>query len=239
MLGSPSSFASLPESCKAPTVRRSQPAAQDPEMTRLHQALTTACACAALTWACASPATPASNTADGAGSPDTSATGDSPSADSPGAVDAAQSASPTEYVATLADFDCIKNGTKVGHFYVANRLGKQDQAVAVAKANAKGETYPLGTVIRLFPLEAMVKRGKGFEATGGWEMFKLTTKDGQLSIAQRGGAEVTNGSGPCVGCHNPAKDYDFVCGTDHGCAPIPVTDDLVTLLQDSDTLCGP
>lgn len=210
-------------------------------MTSFHQALTTAslCASAVLPVACASPASSTSSSAETTGSADTVATGDSSGADFLGAVDAAQPASPTEYIATLADFDCIKNGTKVGHFYVANRLGKQDQAVAVAKASAKGGTYPLGTVIRLFPLEAMVKRGKGFEATGGWEMFKLTTKDGQLSIVQRGGAEVTNGSGPCVGCHNPAKDYDFVCGTDHGCAPIPVTDDLVTLLQDSDTLCGP
>lgn len=170
---------------------------------------------------------------------DSISSGDANTADAATAVDTAQAASPTEYVATLADFDCIKNGTKVGHFYVANRLGKLDQAVAVAKANSKGSVYPLGTIIRLFPLEAMVKRGAGFEATGGWEMFKLTSKDDKLSIVQRGGTEVSNGSGPCIGCHNPAKDYDFVCSTDHGCAPIPVTDELATVLQDTDPLCAP
>lgn len=197
------------------------------------------CACTALPAACAAPEASTAGAAHTNGPADTAAAADSSGSDSARAVDVAQPASPTEYVATLADFDCIKNGTKVGHFYVANRLGKQGEAVAVAKANAKGNSYPLGTVIRLFPLEAMVKRGKGFEATGGWEMFKLTTKEGQLTIAQRGGAEVTNSSGSCVGCHNPAKDYDFVCGTDHGCAPIPVTDELVSLLQDSDALCPP
>ncbi len=191
----------------------------------------------ALSVACGSAVSSTNGPAD---SGDSSATlADGAGSDAAKAIDAAQAASPTEYIATLSDFDCIKNGTKVGHFFVANRLGRQDEAVAVAKANTKGSVYPLGTVIRLFPLEAMVKRGKGFEATGGWEMFKLTTSGGQLSIAQRGGAEVTNGSGPCVGCHNPAKDYDFVCSTDHGCAAIPATDELITLLQDSDPLCTP
>lgn len=195
------------------------------------------CVCTAMALACGSSA--GSSTTDISATVDAPRAGDTGVPDSSPSLDTAQAASPTEYVATHADFDCIKNGSKVGHFYVANRLGKQEQAVAAAKASAKGSVYPLGTIIRLFPLEAMVKRGKGFEATGGWEMFKLTSQGGQLSIVQRGGAEVTNGSGPCIGCHNPAKDYDFVCGTDHGCAPIPVTDELATLLQDTDPLCSP
>lgn len=185
---------------------------------------------------CAQTPTPAA-TADTATSAEIAQAADAATAGDT-AVDTAVAASPTEYVATLADFDCVKNGTLVGHFYVANRLGKQAEAEAVAKGNQKGAAYPLGTVIRLFPLEAMVKRGKGFEATGGWEMFKLKNDGKALAIEQRGGAEVKNGSGSCMGCHSPAKDFDYVCGADHGCAKLEVTDELVKILQDNDPQCS-
>lgn len=186
---------------------------------------------------CTATSTPAATSADVVA--DTVAASDaSTKTETSPAIDAATAASITEYVATLADFDCVKNGEKVGHFYVANKLGHQTEAVAVAKANAKGSAYPLGTVIRLFPLEAMVKRGKGFDATGGWEMFKLKNDGSGLAIEMRGGAEVKNSSGTCFGCHNPAKDFDFVCGTDHGCAALGVTDDLVKVLQDNDGQCS-
>jgi hypothetical protein len=195
---------------------------------------------ALLPLACTQPTAPPAAAASDVTATDTpsdAATADAADTDTT-ATDTAAAATPTEFIAELADFDCIKNGTKVGHFYVANKLGKQQEAVAVAQASQKGGVYPLGTIIRLFPLEAMVKRGKGFEATGGWELFKLKTKDGQLAIDQRGGAEVKNVSGPCIGCHKPAKDYDFVCGKDHGCADLGVTDEVVTLLQDGDGQCA-
>lgn len=180
--------------------------------------------------------------ASGTGAGTAKSTADTATADQTAAdalpADASPTA-PTEYVATLADFDCVKNGEKVGHFYVANRLGKQAEAVAVAKGNAKGAAYPLGTILRLFPLEAMVKRGKGFEATGGWEMFKLSSNGKDLAIDQRGGSEVANSVGSCVGCHSPAKSYDFVCGTDHGCAPLDAPEVLIQALQDRDARCKP
>ena len=194
--------------------------------------------------ACGTPA-PAATATDAAAGADASPAADTAPASDTGAkpadaatpVDTAAAATPTEYVATLADFDCIKHGTKVGHFYVANRIGLQASAVAVAKSNAKGNAYPVGTILRIFPLEAMVKRGKEFAATGGWEFFKLKQSGGQLTIEQRGGAEVKNGSGPCLGCHQPAAEFDFVCGTDHGCAALGVTDEIVDALQDNDPLC--
>lgn len=165
---------------------------------------------------------------------------DTPAGEAGASVDAAAEVSATaEYIATEADFDCIKNGTKVGHFYVANRLGKQDAAAAVAKGNAKGAVYPVGTIIRLFPLEAMVKRGgSAFAATGGWEMFRLKfNANNKTEIAARGGAEVGNAAGSCVGCHSPAKEFDYVCGGDHGCAPIPVSAEAAQALQDADPSC--
>lgn len=231
-LGKKVNFSSAAEFRCSLSRRAARRARQDPLVASA--ALITACGTAETP-----PTTTAADTATDAPAGDT-LPGDTLPGDSGAstdAVDAAGASTITEYVATLADFDCIKNGTKVGHFYVANRLGMQAQAVAVAQANAPGSVYPLGTIIRLFPLEAVVKRGKGFEATGGWEMFKLTGDGATLAIDQRGGVDVKNASGTCVGCHNPAKNFDFVCGTDHGCAPIPVTDDLVKLLQDADSLC--
>jgi hypothetical protein len=162
---------------------------------------------------------------------------DSGSAD--GAVSPADVSTETEYVATAADFGCIKNGIKVGHFYVENRLGHLDAAVAAAKSAEPGLSYPVGTIVRLFPLEAMVKRGGAqFAATGGWEMFQLKLDDaGKPVIGQRGSAEVHNGSGSCAGCHSAAKAYDFVCGTTHGCGAIPASEAGIALLQDADPQC--
>ena len=177
--------------------------------------------------ACGTKATTASST--DTASEDASAV-DTNAADTPAAV--------TEYVATLADFDCIKNGTKVGHFYVSNKLGHQAEAEAVAKGNVAGQDYPLGTIIRLFPLEAMVKRGgSAFADTNGWEMFLLTHTDQGNVISARGGVEVKNSAGSCVSCHSPAKSFDFVCGTTHGCKPLGATDELVSALQETDPLC--
>jgi len=123
------------------------------------------------------------------------------------AVDAAAEVSATaEFIATLADFDCIKNGTKVGHFYVDNRLGQKDAAVAVAKANAKGGQYPLGTVIRLFPLEAMVKRGgKDFASTGGWEMFNLKIDGKAMAIVNAAVPRSATPAVPALAVIHPQK----------------------------------
>lgn len=148
---------------------------------------------------------------------------------------------PEEYVATLEDFDCVKNGTKVGRFYVANRVSPelQAKAVEVAQQETPGGKFPVGTMLRLFPLEAFVKRGKGFEETDGWEVFLLNRdKKGALYIEQRGGLEVKNSAGSCFGCHAAAKDYDSICGTTHGCVPLGVSDDFITALQDVDPACG-
>ncbi len=147
-------------------------------------------------------------------------------------------ATAAEYVATAADFDCIKNGTKVGHIYVDNKLGHLAEAVEAAKSGTPGVHYPLGTVIRLFPLEAMVKRGgSAFAATRGWEMFKLKLANGKADIAERGGVELKNAAGACFGCHSAAQDFDLVCGTTHGCAPLGVSEDTIGVLQDADPSC--
>jgi hypothetical protein len=42
---------------------------------------------------------------------------------------------------------------------------------------------------------------------------------------------------PCLECHQPAAKFDFVCEKGHGCAPIPVTDEMIAKLQASDPRC--
>src|SRR5690242_2053493 len=67
-----------------------------------------------------------------------------------------------DFVAQESDFGCILDWDKVRHFYITNKLGKRDEALAVA--NAEGGPYPVGTIIELIPAEAMVKRRAGFSA---------------------------------------------------------------------------
>jgi hypothetical protein len=66
-----------------------------------------------------------------------------------------------DFVATLSDFDCNRNSewTMVGVARYKNTLGHDAEMLAVARS-ATGGTYPVGTIVQLNPLEAMVKRGQ-------------------------------------------------------------------------------
>ena len=72
--------------------------------------------------------------------------------------------------------------TPVRGFFVDNRLGHLDEAVAIAEAN-EGGTYPVGTILQLVPQEAMVKRRRASSpATNDWEFFSLdVTPEGTRS----------------------------------------------------------
>jgi len=50
------------------------------------------------------------------------------------------------------------------------------------------------------------------------------------------GADVKNFfAGDCASCHRPAaKRFDFVCGKSHGCAPLPLSDKTIALIQSLD-----
>ena len=141
--------------------------------------------------------------------------------------------------ADAKSFRCITEMTHVRHFYVDNLLGNLDATLAVANS-ATGGTYPAGSVIQLVPGEAMVKRDKGFNpVTHDWEFFELdVTKDG-TQIRKRGFAEIVNRfGGNCFGCHIQARpQWDFVCESDHGCAPIPLTRAMSGALQRTDPRC--
>lgn len=138
------------------------------------------------------------------------------------------------------DFGCVLEGTRVRQFFVWNPLGHLEDSLAVANSKTGG-TYPVGTVLQLIPTEAMVKRGSGWNATtGDWEFFALeVSQDGVTSIMARGANEVVNAfGGNCFDCHSAAEpQWDLTCEDSHGCDPLPIGDDIIEQLQNSDPRC--
>jgi len=137
-------------------------------------------------------------------------------------------------------FRCITKMTPVRQFYVDNLQGNLDATLAAANATT-GAVYPPGSVVQLIPSEAMVKRDKGFSAaTHDWEFFALDVSKDGTQIGKRGTVDVVNRfGGNCFGCHVPAAaQWDLVCETGHGCAPLPVTRAMIGALQRTDPRCG-
>ncbi len=147
---------------------------------------------------------------------------------------------PEDLAMTAADFDCILEWEHTGSYYLTNLLGHTDEALAVA-ASPDGGTFPVGTVVQLVPFEAMVKRAPGFSPpTRDWEFFSLEVTAQGTSILARGTQDVVNQfDGNCFSCHaKAAPQWDFICGTDHGCDPLPLTRELIETLQQADERCA-
>jgi hypothetical protein len=138
-----------------------------------------------------------------------------------------------EFVAQPDDFKCLQDGTKVDGktFYVFNKnKRKLRKALKIANRDLSKKRYPVGTILQLFPFEAMVKRGGKFNPAGdGWEFFQLTTSAQGTQIVSRGGMEVANRFGSCQGCHAGAQTFDFVC--EGHLAPLPLPPALIAALQ--------
>jgi mono/diheme cytochrome c family protein len=135
-----------------------------------------------------------------------------------------------------SDFRNVNTMTRVGDHFVTNVRGHLAAALAVARS-PRGGTYPVGTILQLVPQEAMVKRAAGFSpSTNDWEFFSLDVSPAGTKILSRGGAQVVNRfGGSCASCHSAARSkFDFVCGNDHGCAPLPVGPDVFAALQKAD-----
>jgi hypothetical protein len=143
---------------------------------------------------------------------------------------------PEDLELQAGDFVNLHDMTPVRGFFVDNRLGHLDEALAVA-GDPGGGTYPVGTILQLVPFEAMVKRAPGFSPeTDDWEFFSLEVTESGTRILARGGDEVVNQfGGSCADCHGAARpEFDFVCEDDHGCAPLPIGDDVIHSVQESD-----
>jgi hypothetical protein len=136
-------------------------------------------------------------------------------------------------------FQCITKMTKIRQFYVNNLLGKLGQTLAVANS-ATGGAYPPGSLIQLVPTEAMVKRDKGFNAaTHDWEFFDLDISKDGTKIRTSGVQNVVNSfGGNCFGCHALARpQWDMICESNHGCAPLQITPAMIGAVQRADPRC--
>ncbi len=145
-----------------------------------------------------------------------------------------------------SDFSCILDWPQVGHLRVLNPLGHQAEAEAVA-ADPNGGTYPVGTILQVFAVEAMVKRRPGFDpSSNDWEFFALAVDEQGTTITARGGADIVNPDPninpdglTCRDCHQEAEaKFDLVCHTDHGCEPFPLTEAEILAIQASDPRCA-
>jgi hypothetical protein len=58
----------------------------------------------------------------------------------------------------------------------------------------------------------------------------------RTQVNRRGGAEVINRfGGSCASCHAAAETrFDMVCEHDHGCAPLPISDTVIAVIQRAD-----
>jgi hypothetical protein len=156
--------------------------------------------------------------------------------DSTSTSSTASTAPPEDFVAEADDFVNIHAMTEVRGFFIDNRLGHLDEAIAVANS-PDGGTYPVGTIIQLVPQEAMVKRHKGFSpATNDWEFFFLEVSPAGTVIDVRGTDDVVNRfGGNCASCHSAAEpQFDMVCEDDHGCEPLPIGDEVIVAVQEAD-----
>jgi hypothetical protein len=147
--------------------------------------------------------------------------------------------STTAVVVTDDTFDCIRSMTPVRGFYVDNLLDDLDATLAVANSPTGGE-YPPGSLVQLVPGEVMVKHSKGFSpATKDWEFFELDVSADGSSIKKRGFVDVVNQfGGNCFACHIQAEaQWDMICETGHGCEEIPLTREMVMVIQKTDPRC--
>ena len=143
-----------------------------------------------------------------------------------------------QFVAEPAHFECLTDWTRIRRFRIANPLGHLDAALAVARGE-NPPPYPIGTIIQLFPGEAMVKRGGGFFPEGNdWEFFALSASANGTEISKRGRGEVQNiGPLSCFACHGAAAAKDFVCESGNGCIELDLSEDLINRLQEGDPRC--
>jgi hypothetical protein len=140
---------------------------------------------------------------------------------------------------TDKSFGCMTQLKPVRGFFVGNLLGDVPGTLKVAHSKTGG-TYPAGSVVQLVPTEVMVKQPAGFNAaTHDWEFFELDVSKSGSVIRKRGFAEVVNRfGGNCFGCHASARpEWDMICETTHGCAPIPLTPAMLVALQHTDPRC--
>jgi hypothetical protein len=140
---------------------------------------------------------------------------------------------------TEKSFGCILEGTKVGNAYFRNQdPEKLKEAIRIFKDNVPDTIYPVGTILQLFPNQAMVKHTpEKFPLTNGWEFLGFQLSEHGTIILSRGARASDHNSVPCIACHQAAEKFDFVCGKGRGCAPLAADDKKIAQLQAADPRC--
>jgi hypothetical protein len=155
-------------------------------------------------------------------------------------LDWAVNLSADDLVITEKSFGCVLDLPKVRNTRIQNPdPEKLKEATRIFKDSVPDKEYPTGTILQLIPTEAMVKHERAaFPETNGWEFFALKVSAEGTTILDRGDKVLnTSLKKPCLGCHSPAAKFDFVCEKGHGCAPIPVTDQMIASIQAADPRC--
>ena len=144
-------------------------------------------------------------------------------------------------------FRCLTDGVKPTgkNFFVFHKnKKKRAKAVAMTESGDVSAGYPVGTILQLFPFEAMVKRKKGFNPEGNdWEFFQLVPEQKlngkyKTKILAQGKAEVANPAGSCQGCHvRLATEHDLVCEFVIGAEGLHLTPEQIAAAQASDPRC--
>ena len=126
--------------------------------------------------------------------------------------------------------------TELSTYFVDNILGNVAGTLEVANSEIAGE-FPAGSVISLVPSEVMIKHQSGWnEATDDWEFFELNVSAMGSDIKTCGASEVIKQfAGNCFGCHTLVRpEWDLICGSTHGCAPLPISRRTIANIQNSD-----
>lgn len=152
------------------------------------------------------------------------------------------SAASQDVTITEQSFGCILDWPKVRNTRFKHAdPEKLKEAMRILRDSVPDKEYPVGTILQLVPFEAMVKHPREkFPTSNGWEFFALDVSEKGTKIKARGVDNVVNLSlgVPCLGCHQPAVKFDFVCEKGHGCAPLPFDDQQFAEIQRSDARCS-
>lgn len=146
-----------------------------------------------------------------------------------------------DLVVSEQTFGCILDWPKIRNtrFKHADPV-KLKEAMRIFRDSVPDKEYPVGTILQLVPFEAMVKHPREkFPSSNGWEFFALEVSEAGTTIRDRGDQVVNLVLGaPCLSCHQPATRFDFVCEKGHGCAPLPLDDQMIAEMQRADGRCA-
>jgi hypothetical protein len=159
-----------------------------------------------------------------------------------GVVLALAAGAAAEFVARVKDFRCLDEFSSVPgkSFRIYHRNPRKlARALRIASGELPRRKYPVGTIIQVFPFEAMVKRGGGFNRDfGGWEFFNLRVSSEGTRIlgrtaTERAGRPLRNFIGACQDprCHGAAqvRRFDRVC--EGNLPPLPLTEEEFAALR--------